>query len=143
VKRFHFSLSKVLDFRRRQLEMEEARLEALHSERRALESEGARLEAEAAETRRSLMVTGSVESQDLVASDLYLRHLSAQKKRHTARMAEWQARANKQQQVIAEARLRVRLLEKLEERQFRDWKSAADREQENLSSELYLARWKR
>ena len=142
MKRFHFSLSEVLGFRRRQLEMEEAKLEALHAERRTLESEALRLEEEAAGTRRSLMVTGSAESQDLVASDLYLRHLSAQKKTLAARVAEWQTRASRQQQAIVEARRRVRLIEKLEERRLREWKAAVDREQENLSSELYLARWK-
>ena len=86
MKRFHFALEHVLSFRRRQLEFEEAKLEALASERSALDAESSRLEGEAAETRRSLMVTGSASSQDLVA---------------------------------------------------------ADREQENLASELYLARWKR
>jgi hypothetical protein len=90
-----------------------------------------------------LMVTGFAESQDLVAADLYLRHLSAEKMRHASRVAEWQARASKQQQLVVEARRRVRLIEKLEERQLRDWKAAADREQENLASELFLARWKR
>jgi len=143
VQRFHFALAKVLDFRRRQLELEEAKFEALHSERRALESESSRLEGEALQTRQSLMVTGSAESQDLVAADLYLRHLSAEKRRHTSRVAEWQARSSKQQEAVVEARRRVRLFEKLEERQLRDWKAAADREQENLASELYLARWKR
>ena len=143
MQRFHFALARVLDFRRRQLELEEAKFEALHSERRALESESVRLEGEARETRRSLMVTGFAESQDLVAADLYLRHLSEETRRHASRVAEWQARASKQQQAVVEARRRVRLIEKLEERQLRDWKAAADREQENLASELYLARWKR
>ena len=103
----------------------------------------ARLEAEAVQTRRSLMVTGSAPSQDLVAADLYLRHLADQKKRQAAKLANWQARASKQQKAVVEARRRVRLIEKLEERQFQAWKAAADREQENLASELYLARWKR
>ena len=89
------------------------------------------------------MVTGFAEAQELVAADLYLRHLSAEKRRHASRVAEWQARASKQQQAVVEARRRVRLIEKLEERQRRDWKAAADREQENLASELYLGRWKR
>src|SRR6266540_1106954 len=143
MQRFHFALAKVLDFRRRQLELEEAKFEALHSERRALESESSRLEGEVLETRGSLMVTGFAESQDLVAADLYLRHLSAEKKRHASRVAEWQVRASKQQQAVVEARRRVRLFEKLEERQLREWKTAADREQENLAAELFLARWKR
>ena len=143
MKRFHFALSHVLGFRRRQLDFEEAKLEALASERSALDAESSRLDGEAAETRRSLMVTGSAAAQDLVAADLYLRHLAAEKTRQAARLADWQARANKQQQAVVEARRRVRLIEKLEERQFQEWKAAADREQENLASELYLAKWKR
>ena len=143
MKRFHFGLAKVLDFRRRQLEIEEGKLEALHSERWALDVESSRLESEAAGTRHSLMVTGSAESQELVACDLYLRHLSAAKRIHAGKMADWLARASKQEQALVEARRRVRLLEKLEEREFRKWKAVVDRDQENLSSELYLARFKR
>ena len=89
------------------------------------------------------MVTGFAESQDLVAADHYLRYLSAEKKRHAVRMVDWQARDSRQQQSVVEARRRVRLMEKLEERRLREWKTAVDREQETLSSELYLARWKR
>ena len=75
--------------------------------------------------------------------DSYLRHLGGARKRHALKLVEWQERAAKQQQAVVEARRRVRLMEKLEERRLREWKQALDREQENLSSELYLARWKR
>jgi flagellar export protein FliJ len=143
VTRFHFPLEKVLDFRRLQLEAEEAKLEALHCERLALAAEWAHLESETTQTRLSLMVTGVAEAQELVASDLYLRHLSAMKKRLVARLTDWQTRADKQQQAIVEARRRVRLLEKLKERKLREWQMGVDREQENLASELYLAKWKR
>ncbi len=141
--RFHFPLAKVRDFRQRQLEMEEAKLEALHAERQALVTESAHLERETEQTRLSLMVTGVVEAQELVASDRYLRQLSAGKKRLATKVCDWKARADKQQQAIVEARRRVRLLEKLEERKLREWQAGADREQENLASELYLAKWKR
>ena len=143
MKRFEFPLAKVRDFRRQQLELEEVRLQSLLGERQALELESSRLETEVRETRCSLMVTSSAESQDLMASDVYLRHLADKKKRHAVKLAEWQARAVKQQQAVVEARRRVRLLEKLEGRQFSEWKSAADREVENLAAELYLARWKK
>jgi len=119
------------------------KLELLHAEGRALADEWSRLEAETAGTRNSLMVTGVAEAQDLAASDLYLRHLEVAKKRHAARLVEWRGRSGKQQQAVVEARRRVRLLEKLEERRLQEWKMAADREQENLASELYLAGWKR
>jgi flagellar export protein FliJ len=142
VKRFEFRLARVRDFRRQQLEAEEAKLEMLRAERQKLEEESLRLENEATGTRKSLMVTGSVEAQDLVAADRYLRYLATEMKRQAAKMADWQERTAKQQQAMVEARRRVRLLEKLEEKQLRLWKEEADREQENLSAELYLARWK-
>ena len=143
MKRFEFRLARVRELRRRQLEVEEAKLEVLRAERQQLEAESLRLENEATGTRNSLMVTGSVEAQELVAADHYLRSLAAARKRQAAKLADWQARTSKQQQAMVEARRRVRLLEKLEEKQLRLWKEEADREQDNLSSELYLARWKK
>jgi flagellar export protein FliJ len=141
MKRFEFRLARVRDFRRQQLEAEEAKLEVLRAERQQLEAESLRLENEAAGTRKSLMVTGSVDAQDLVAADHYLHYLATEEKRQTAKMADWQLRTAKQQQAMVEARRRVRLLEKLEEKQLRLWKEEAAREQENLSAELFLARW--
>ena len=143
MKRFEFRLARVRDFRRQQLEMEEVKLEVLRAERQQIEAESLRLENEATGTRNSLMVTGSVEAQELVAADHYLHSLAAATKRQAAKLADWQVRTSKQQQAMVEARRRVRLLEKLEEKQLRLWKEEADREQENLSSELYLARWKK
>jgi flagellar export protein FliJ len=142
LKRFQFRLARVRDFRRQQLELEELKLSSLLAERQALETESLRIETETSTTRSWLMVTGAAESQDLVASDAYLRRLSVERKRLAAKMAEWQARALKQRGAVVEARRRVRLMEQLEQRQLDEWKSAADREQENLSAELFLARWK-
>jgi flagellar export protein FliJ len=141
MKRFEFRLARVRDFRRQQLEMEEAKLELLRAERRQLEAESLRLRNEASGTRNSLMVTGSVEAQELVAADHYLHYLATAEKQQAAKMANSQERTAKQQQAVVEARRRVRLLEKLEEKQLRLWKADVDREQENLSAELYLARW--
>jgi flagellar export protein FliJ len=143
VKRFEFSLARVRDLRRRQLEVEETKLEVLRAERQRIEAESLRLEKEATGTRNSLMVTGSVEAQELVTADQYLHSLAAAKKRQAAKLADWQVRTSKQQQIMVEARRRVRLLEKLEEKQLRLWKEGANREQENLSAELYLSRWKK
>jgi flagellar export protein FliJ len=143
VKRFDFRLARVRDYRRQQLEMEEAKLEVLRAERQQLDAESLRLENEVAGTRNSLMVTTSVEAQELVAADQYLRYLATVEKRQAAKIADWQQRAAKQQQAMLEARRRVRLLEKLEEKQLRLWKAEADREQENLAAELYLGRWGR
>ena len=143
MKRFEFKLARVRDFRRQQLEVEEAKLEVLRAERQALEAGSLRLVNEAAETRNALRATRPVEAQELVAADRYLHYLAAEEKRQAAKMAEWQQRTATQQQAMLEARRRLRLLEKLEEKQLRMWKEEVDREQENLSAELYLARWKK
>jgi flagellar export protein FliJ len=143
MKRFDFPLARVRDYRRQQLEIEEAKLQKLRAERLKLEAESSLLEKEAACTRSSLMVTTSAEAMHLVAADRYLRHLAAAQKRQAEKLADWQARARKQDAAVVEARRGVRLMEKLEEKQLLKWKAEADREQENLSSELYLARWKR
>jgi hypothetical protein len=89
------------------------------------------------------MVTGSVEAQELIAADRYLRHLAEEAKRQAAKMADWQERARQQEEAMVVARRRVRLLEKREAKQFALWTAEAYREQENLAAELYLARWKR
>jgi flagellar FliJ protein len=143
MKRFEFRLARVLDYRRQQLEVEEAKLEELLAERKQLDAESSRLEREESGTRQSLMVTGSVEAQELKAADQYLRYLGAEAKRQATRMADWQERARKQEQTLVTARRRVRLLEKLEAKELRLWTAEAGREQEKLSAELYLARWKR
>ena len=143
MKRFEFRLHRVRDLRRQQLELEEVKLQALAAEWAALDRAGENLRNETAKTRQSLMVTGSVEAQELVAADRYLRGLQTAAKRHADKVADWQLRVRKQQESMVEARRRVRLLEKLETKQLNAWKTAADREQESLSAELYLARWKR
>ena len=141
MKRFQFPLARVRDFRRQQLEIEEAKLQRLLAERQSLEAEAYRLVSETGEARKSLAVTTSSQAGQLVAADRYLRHLQVVQKGHAAKLADWQTRAAKQRQVMVEARRRVRLLEKLEQKQLRQWQAEADREQENLSAELYLARW--
>jgi flagellar export protein FliJ len=143
MKRFEFRLARVRDYRRQQLEVEEAKLETLMAERKQLDAESTRLEREASGTRESLMLTGSAEAQELKAADQYLRYLATEAKRHAAKMVDWQERARTQEAAMVAARRRVRLLEKLEDKQLRLWTAEADREQENLSAELYLARWKR
>src|SRR4051794_12191844 len=111
--------------------MEEVRLQSILAERRALEYEAARLAGEAAEMSRSLMVTTSAESQDLAALDSYRRHLEVVRARQVAKLEDCQTRIVKQQEAITEAKRRVRLMETLEERKFREWRAGVDREQEN------------
>ena len=62
MKRFRFPLGHVLELRRRQLEREEATLDAMHAERRAVETEIAAFEAEADAARRETAGAASREA---------------------------------------------------------------------------------
>lgn len=141
MKRFEFTLARARNFRRQQLDLEEASMQKLLGERH--EAEAARLESEVLRTRSSLMVTGSVEAWELAAANLYLRHLGVEQTRHAAKVADWQNRMRRQQEAVVEGRRRVRLMEKLEKKQRDAWQAGVDREQEALDAELFLARWKR
>jgi flagellar export protein FliJ len=138
VKRFEFRLARVRDLRKQQLEVEEAKLESLMAERAALVSELGRIEGEAAETRGTMRGGGA--ALELLAADRYLRHLAARRRQQEGRIAEWHRRAAAQREAVVGARRRLKLLESLEAKRLAEWKAEADREQESLSAELYLAR---
>lgn len=140
MKRFQFRLAKIQHYRRQQLEVEEAKLQAILPERQALDAEATRIETERAQAKTFLMLTGSADAQDLSASEVYLRHLGKQQKRVEAKITEWQMRVDLQRQAVMEAQRCLRLLERLEWKQRREWQADVDREQENLAAELYLAR---
>jgi hypothetical protein len=47
------------------------------------------------------------------------------------------------QAAVLEARRRYRLLERLKDRRWAEWQSAADRELDELAADSYLAQWAR
>jgi flagellar export protein FliJ len=139
LKRFEFRLARVRDLRKQQMELEEAKLESLMAERAAMEAELARIGSESGEIRAAMLAGGG--SLELRAADRYLGRLALERKAQEGRIAEWQQRAVRQRAAVVEARRRLKLLELLEAKRLAEWKAEADREQENLSAELYLARW--
>ena len=142
MKKFRFSLARVKDWRNQQLEMEELKLPPLLAERRALATEAARLDREETEAGRTIATLTAAEAEELAAFDSWIHHLRREKERLAARQADCEQRIRTQQKAILEARRRLRLLERLEHRRFSDWLAQADHEQEALSQELYLARWR-
>jgi len=140
---FRFRLERVLEWRRTQLELAEARfkqqaaaLGALDRMRAETEASGIRAEIE---VRRQSRVAG----RDLEALGHFRLRVKSEETRiaglRVAAAAEYAVR----QKGMLEARRRVRLLERLRERRLAEWEEARDRELEELASESYLARWNR
>ena len=140
---FRFRLESVLNWRRTQLEVEEGKLRreiaALGELDRLREQAGqAGVNAEN-QVRQWRPVTGA----DLAALGAFRKALETEKGRIAARRKAQAARAAAQQTALMEARRRCRLLERLKERRFEEWRIAAAKELEELASEASIAKWSR
>jgi flagellar biosynthesis chaperone FliJ len=141
--RFHFPLQRVLDWRRTELEIEEAKfrqglttLAAIHHARVELEAGAVRMECE---VRRWDPVDGA----DLAALGRRRARVRWEEARLAAKRSECAKAVEAQQTTMLEARRKLRLLERLKERRLAEWKAANDREVEEIASESYLASWGR
>lgn len=140
---FRFSLERVLSWRRKQLDLEEARLEQL----RALLA--------STELARTQTLQGRVTEQVAVATaptvlGQRVERLESlrvwtlrEEERLTRRMAEISRAIEAQARNVAEARRRVRLVERLKERKLQAWQAEYDREIETLAGEFAVAQWRR
>jgi flagellar export protein FliJ len=142
VKKFHFRLARVLEWRRQQLELEESRLAPLFAERDAFITSLAEIGRDEEQTRRGIADAGASDAQELAAGGDWLQHLQSRRKKVQAAIEECQGRVKAQQAAILEARRKVRLIERLEQRHLSEWGAAVDREQEALAAELFLARFR-
>jgi flagellar protein FliJ len=143
VKSFRFPLDKALEWRRAQLEVEEARfkrevatLAELDRRRDALRDSARLAEARVREWES---VTGS----DLTALAEFRLHVRAREQEMALQRADQLKRIAASQASMLEARRRCRLLERLRERRLEEWRGAESRELEELASESYLANWGR
>jgi flagellar export protein FliJ len=136
---FRFRLEKVLEWRRQQMELEEARFK---QQTAALaEMDGARAALEAAGIRAELEVRtwSPLAGNDLAALAGFRLHTRRQEQEIARLRAEAQKKLEALQPTMLEARRRCRLLERLRERRLAEWQAACDRELEELAGESYLA----
>jgi len=140
MQRFRFPLERVRRWRAEQAAAEEAKLRQLAGQMAALADERARVENDRAESERVVLERAAVEAGDLQALDAFRSHVRA-------RIGDIEKRRNETARKIGEQRERWRaaarqaeLLERLKTKMFAEWRAEADREEETLASELYLAR---
>ena len=139
---FQFRLERILNWRRKEFEAEEARLGILVAERKRLEA--ARCEILSAWDRAGtkLLAMGRVDGGDLAALGGFRVRLQRDLEANARERREAAERLAGQQARVMEAHRRVRLLEKLRHRKLEEWRVAWNREIENFASEAFLARWR-
>jgi len=143
MKRFRFSLQRVLEYRRQQEDLESGRLAPLAAERVRLERQAEGQGVESREVRAACAAAGALpafmvrQAFDAAAGLLRARERSLD----LAQQAE--QRRLQQLEVVMEARRRVRLLELLRHKRKLRHGRAADQELEAIAGELHLAKLRR
>lgn len=139
MKRFSFPLERVLEYRRQLEEIEIGRLHLLIAERQRLLDQAGRLGREAQRVRTEPISRPILPALELRRGYEYAESLRRSRESTLARaeVADQQRRA--QLQVVIEARRNTRLLELLRAKRLRRHARLADRQQETLAGELYLA----
>jgi flagellar FliJ protein len=143
VTRFRFRLESVLAWRAAQLEAEEQRLRQLVEERAAVERGMAEVEAARMEAERQVRRAGDFAAADLWALAAYREAARLRTAALAVRLRECEDRITAQRERVAAARRRTRLLERLRERRFEEWRYLENREMEQFAGDAFLARWKR
>jgi hypothetical protein len=143
MKSFRFPLEKVLEWRRTQLEMEEAEYRRRLAVVAELDRRRAEVEASRESAERQIRCWNPVAGGELDALGGFRLHVKRQEAELAATRSEGQKHAERQRTLMLEARRRVLLLERFEERRLQEWREARDRELEELASESYLAKWRR
>ena len=138
MKKFQFTLQKLMDFRQQELDRQkntlsvlQADLQRLYEEKDELIRRVAELSAELEEICR----TGA-QAYEISVRKRYIVTLQQEIHAREFSAAQKQEEINKQLGVVVEATKDVRTLEKLEEKQLEDYRAAAVRENEQFIEEF-------
>ncbi len=140
MKRFSFSLDRVLAWRRLQREQEQAALEKLIAERNALAERVRQIRTDRAECRDALAHSLTLESRQVTTLPGWLAKVTNTLHSLAARSQELEGRVQRQQETLREAERQVKLLERLRDRRLTVWQTQVALEEEAFAAEAYLAR---
>jgi hypothetical protein len=139
MKKFRFSLETARRWWDQQAGVEEIRLQALLAEKQNIENRIGSLQTRLEAEHRRIEDT-SFDAVELARLDAWRVWVSREKKRLAGSLTGCAKRIEAQRVVLAEARRRFCLIDRLQEKALIEWRHAASKEQEDLAAELYLAR---
>ena len=143
MKAFQFPLAKALDWRRIQLELEEARYKQQIASLAGLDQQRAEVEASGIRAEIQVREWSPIAAGDLSALGNFRLYIKSQESEIARRRFEAAQKLAEQQKLMLEARRRWRLLDRLKDRRLTEWTTGRDREVEQIAAESYLARWHR
>lgn len=138
MKKFQFTLQKLMDFRQQELDRQKNTLSALQADLQRIYAEKEQLIKQVEEFSAELetVCRQGAQAFEISVRKRYIVTLQQEIHAKDASAARKQEEINKQLGVVVEATKDVRTLEKLEEKQLKDYKAAANKENEQFIEEF-------
>ena len=138
MKKFQFTLQKLMDFRQQELDRQKNTLSALQAELQRIYEEKDELSCKVTDLSAELETVCRTGAQafEISVRKRYIVTLQQEIHAHEFSAAQKQEEINKQLGVVVEATKDVRTLEKLEEKQLEDYKAAVVKENEQFIEEF-------
>ena len=138
MKKFQFTLQKLMDFRQQELDRQKNTLSALQADLQRIYAEKEQLIKQVEEFSAELetVCRQGAQAFEISVRKRYIVTLQQEIHAKDASAARKQEEINKQLGVVVEATKDVRPLEKLEEKQLEDYKAAANKENEQFIEEF-------
>jgi flagellar export protein FliJ len=147
MKRFEFSLERVRQFRKLQMETEQAQLEQARARLEAVEAMISELNRQRSladdVSRRLRSSSGSVSMPDVAGHSQFAVYLQRMEHALISRRQQAALEMERQRHVLLEARKRYEMLDRFRDASRSAWQVEFAREQENMAGELFLAKWNR
>ena len=138
MKKFQFTLQKLMDFRQQELDRQKNTLSALQADLQRIYAEKEQLIKQVEEFSAELetVCRQGAQAFEISVRKRYIVTLQQEIHAKDASAARKQEEINKQLGVVVEATKDVRTLEQLEEKQLEDYKAAANKENEQFIEEF-------
>lgn len=138
MKKFQFTLQKLMDFRQQELDRQKNTLSALQADLQRIYAEKEQLIKQVEEFSAELetVCRQGAQAFEISVRKRYIVTLQQEIHAKDTSAARKQEEINKQLGVVVEATKDVRTLEKLEEKQREDYKAAANKENEQFIEEF-------
>ncbi|HTQ57527.1 MAG TPA: hypothetical protein VMI94_23820 [Bryobacteraceae bacterium] len=138
---FEFRLRRVLEWYQTQCRLEENRLTLCLGALSHIQERIARFRADNLRIEREVMSSALIAAHDLAALGFYRLRAKIQAAEMEHEESRRQTDVKDQMAVVRAAQRRLRLVEKLRERQLAEHLYVEDRALENLAAENYLSKW--
>ena len=138
MKKFQFTLQKLMDFRQQELDRQKNTLSVLQAELQRIYEEKDELSRKVEEFSAELeeVCRSGAQAYEISVRKRYIVSLQQEIHARELSAAQKQEEINRQLGVVVEATKDVRTLEKLEEKQLEDYKAAAVKENEQFIEEF-------